>query len=108
MKIIKKNRTFKVGIKKIILKEVAKIKLKKNEMITFVSGKSEYDVVKKEWGYYATPSINKRLISYDINTCLIKNIKSKNLFLVLVHKRKKKQFLKYLKEEKCKIVKWLG
>ena len=47
MKIIKKNRTFKVGIKKIILKEVAKIKLKKNEMITFVSGKSEYDVVKK-------------------------------------------------------------
>ena len=61
-------------------------------MITFVSGKSEYDVVKKEWGYYATPSINKRLISYDINTCLIKNIKSKNLFLVLVHKRKKNNF----------------
>ena len=49
-------------------------------MITFVSGKSEYDVVKKEWGYYATPSINKRLISYDINTCLIKNIKSKIYF----------------------------
>ena len=71
MKIIKKNRTFKVGIKKIILKEVAKIKLKENEMITFVSGKSEYDVVKKEWGYYATPSINGRLKMFNYSTALI-------------------------------------
>ena len=34
------------------LKEVAKISLKKNEMITFYNGKSEYDVVKKNWGFF--------------------------------------------------------
>ena len=54
MKIIKKNRIFKVGINNITLNEVAKISLKSNEMITLVNGKIEYDIVKKNWGYYAT------------------------------------------------------
>ena len=61
MKIKKKNRKFKVGFNDIILKEVAKIELNKNELVTFVNGKSEYDIVKTNWGYYATPSINNRL-----------------------------------------------
>ena len=47
MKIKKKNRKFKVGISNITLKEVAKISLKKNEMITLYNGKTEYDIVKK-------------------------------------------------------------
>ena len=49
MKIKKKNRKFKVGISNITLKEVAKISLKKNEMITLYNGKTkEYDIVKKK------------------------------------------------------------
>ena len=32
------------------------------------SGMKEYDFVKKNWGYYATPSINSRLKIFNFNT----------------------------------------
>ena len=108
MKIEKKIRKFKVGISNIILKEVAKISLKHNEMVTFFNGKVEYDIVKKNWGYYATPSINSRLLKFGLKTCIIKSKVTNNIFIILVHKNKKKQFNKYLKDEKCKIIKWLS
>lgn len=108
MKIEKKNRIFKVGINNIIIKEVAKISLKQNEMVTFFNGKIEYDIIKKNWGYYATPSINSRLLKFDLKTCVIKSKITNNSFIILVLKNKKKEFNKYLKNEKCKIVKWLS
>lgn len=108
MKIIKKNRKFKVGFNNITLSEVAKISLKQDEMVTFYNGKIEYDIVKKNWGYYATPSINKRLINHNLKTCIIENIITNNRFIILVQKNKKKKFNKYLKDEKCKVVKWLS
>ena len=79
MKIKKKNRKFKVGISNITLKEVAKISLKKNEMITLYNGKTEYDIVKK-LGFYATPSINSRLLKFKLKTCIIKS-KSQKIVL---------------------------
>ena len=108
MNIKKKNRKFKVGISNITLNEVAKISLKSNEMITLVNGKIEYDIIKKNWGYYATPSINSRLLKFDLKTCVIKSKITNNSFIILVLKNKKKEFNKYLKNEKCKIVKWLS
>ena len=61
-KIRKFNTKSKLNIELSLIK---KINLKKDQQITFVEhskGKiKEYDVVKKDWGYYATPSINKRL-----------------------------------------------
>ena len=76
MKIYKKERKFKVGINNIMLKEVAKISLNQNEMITFVKEKTEYDIVKKNWGYYATPSINSRLKKNGFKTALAKQKKN--------------------------------
>ena len=108
MIIYKKNRKFKVGEKNIVLKEVAKISLKKNELVTFFNKKVQYDIVKKDWGFYATPSINSRLIKFNLKTCLIKSQKTKNIFVLLVEKNKIDKFKKYLKDERCKIVKWLS
>ena len=108
MKIKKRNRKFKVGINNIKLNEVAKISLKQNEMVTFFNGKIEYDIVKKNWGYYATPSINSRLLKFGFKTCIIKSKVTNNSFIILVEKNKKKQFNKYLKDEKCIVVKWLS
>jgi hypothetical protein len=47
MKLKRQNRKFKVGISHITLNEVAKLSLKSNEMVTFLSGRNEYDIVKK-------------------------------------------------------------
>ena len=108
MKIKKKNRKFKVGIKKIELIEKAHISLKNNEMVTFKSNKMEYDVVKKDWGYYATPSLNQRLLKFNFKTCIIKNKTSKNIFILIVDKKKIRSLNKYLKSENCAVVKWLS
>ncbi len=104
---IKKNkiaRKFKVGITKITLKDLGKIYLNKNEQVTFIRKKSEFDIVKKSWGYYATPSINKRLKKFNFRTFITKN-SQKSVYVMIVHKDKFKDFKKYLKGEKIKILK---
>lgn len=109
MKIKKLKRRFKVGIKKDIeIKHIANIYLNSNEQVTFFSKKKrEYDFVKKDWGYYATSSINSRLKKFNFLTCLIKNKLIKKLFIVVVYKEKLNLFRKYLKKEKLKVVSWL-
>ena len=100
IKINKKKRKFEVGInKKIIISDLAKIYLKPNEQVTFLSDNfSRHDVVRKDWGYYATPSINDRLKRFDFRTFLIKNSLNKN-YIFLVHKNKMKNFKEYCKND---------
>tara|TARA_B100000767_G_scaffold269330_1_gene290999 strand:- start:1589 stop:1942 length:354 start_codon:yes stop_codon:yes gene_type:complete len=105
IKIKKKPRKFKVNIgeNKIELSDTAKISLKKNEQVTFKYLNSEYDVAKKDWGYYATPSINGRLKKFGFRTFLTKN-KFNKIYLFLVHKNKIKSFTKYCKEDNQQIL----
>jgi hypothetical protein len=110
MKIIKNKppRKFKPN-KSIVLKDCGKIYLEPNEQVTFVTKKKqEYDVCKKDWGFYATPSINGRLKSFNFKTALIKNITSKKIYLFLIEEGEEKKLYKYLKKENCKILKWLS
>ncbi len=102
------NTKSKLNIKLALVK---KINLKKNQQITFVENSKgkikEYDVVKKDWGYYATPSINKRLKKFNYECALIKNNKNK-FFLCLINKDMKKKFISYLKRDNQKLVCWLN
>ena len=110
MRIIKKKppRKFKPS-KNIIIKDCAKIYLNSNEQVTFLTKKKqEYDVCKKDWGFYATPSVNGRLKSYNFKTAIIQNKKTKKIYIFLLEKGKEKKFYRYLKEENCKVIKWLS
>ena len=83
------------------------ISLSNNEQVTFVSkSNGRYDICKKSWGYYATPSINSRLKKEGFKTAIVKN-KLGRIFIMIVEKKKYFEFKKYCKEEKQKIVKWL-
>ena len=106
MKIKKRNRIFEAGITKIKIKDCGLIQLKNNNQITFKSGKSEYDVCKKDWGYYATSSINGRLKKFRFRTFIISN-DQKKIFIFLVHNNRMKLFKNYLKKEKNFIIKEL-
>ena len=101
-------RKFNASIKnKIILKDFGKIYLNKNEMISFTDKKKrDYDVVKKSWGYYATPSINKRLKNNKFKTFIVKSKITKNYYILLVYNDKKKLFQNYIKSENLKIIPW--
>jgi len=106
MKIKKRKRKFKVG-SNITIKHVANIELNTNELITLKNKSSEYDITKKSWGYYATPSINMRLRNNGFLTAIIKNKSTKNKFIVLVDKKKKILFKNYINKENIKVIKWL-
>ena len=103
MKIKKSNRLFTAGITKLKIIDKGSIYLKNDNQVTFRYKKSEYDVCRKNWGYYATPSINGRLQNFGFKTFLTQN-KFKKIYINLVHSNKIKTFKKYLKKEKSKIL----
>ncbi len=107
IRINKKPRTFKVGEKKkTLISDVAKIYLKTNEQVTFITKDfGEHDVTRKDWGFYATQSINFRLKKF-FKTALVMNY-SKRLFIMIVEKKYIKKFNNYCKKEDLKLLIWL-
>jgi hypothetical protein len=101
-------RTYSVGLKKnIIIKDMGSMELLPNEQITFLTkSKKRYDFCKKNWGFYATPSVNFRLRKEGFKTALVRNSFNR-LYVMVVEKKFMLQFKKYCKKEKQKIVIWL-
>ena len=103
MQLKKKIRSWTVGLKKDIhIKEIAQIKLKLNEQVSFYSdnlNKIENEICKKSWGYYLTPSIDKKLKKYGQKIFIMKNSK-KNSYLVIVNNSKLREFKRYCMSEK--------
>ena len=97
MRLIKKKkaRKFKVGWdKKVILKDVGSLYLNSDENITIknLNNKKEYDICKKEWGFYGTPSLNKRLKKFGYKSALVKNTVFGTFGIMIVDEEKKKFF----------------
>ena len=110
MKIKIRNKPRSFNFNDILIKDYGKIKLDKNEMVSFVtkSGK-EYDFTSKDWGFYVTPSINGRLKKEGFKIAMVIN-KLRNIYIMAVEKEKKKTILfkQYCTKEGIKILKWLG
>jgi hypothetical protein len=95
-------------VNNITIKDSGKIYLEPNEMITFVTKRGkELDITAKDWGFYATPSINGRLKKEGFKTALVKNEFNK-IFIMVVEKDKIEIFKKYLNtHQNNKIICWL-
>lgn len=110
MKLDLKNspRTFRVGLEQQIeISDCGTVRLSANEQVTFVtdSGK-EYDVAAKDWGFYATPSMNGRLKNQGFKTALVRNSKGQ-VYIMLVEPEKMDLFQQYLTDDKNEVVEWL-
>ena len=110
MKFIENNppRVYEVGASiKVEISDCGKLHLEPDEQVTFTTPEGgEYDVTRKDWGFYATPSLNSRLISYSLRGVLVKN-RINHYFVMLVEKGKEDLFEKYISEEILTIVTWL-
>ena len=106
--VIDPPRVFEVGRgERIQLKHHANIKLEADELITFVSESgAEYDVTRKSWGFYATPSLNGRLRSFGLRAVLIKAPDGK-FYIFLLEDGKEEEFQHYLSIEGHTILCWL-
>ena len=100
-------RTFPVGVREIIhLRDCGRVALEPDEQVTFVTESgTEYDVVRKAWGYYATPSLNSRLPSFGLKPVLVRS--RDRLYLLLVERVKEEAFHTYLCSQGMEIVGWL-
>lgn len=82
------------------------VALEPDELVTFVTdGGSAYDVARKSWGYYATPSLNGRLPKNGLRPAMMRNA-SGLIFLVLVEHGKEEDFAVYLRDFKQELVGW--
>ncbi len=102
-------REFQVGLRgQITVFDHGKIELLPNEQVTFtLPGGAEYDVARKDWGFYATPSLNGRLENFGLRAVLIKNRGTKRFFVLLVEKGKDAAFEEYCRTENLEAVVWL-
>lgn len=90
------------------IRHCANIHLDPDEQVTFItySGR-EYDVIKKSWGFFATPSINNRLRKFGFKTVLITDSSGK-MFICLVEEGKEEEFFRYLEKDQGRIMYWLS
>ncbi len=98
-------REFRVG--EITLRHCADVELAPDEQITLTTPSgTEYDVARKSWGYYATPSINKRLSSHGLRGALTAGADGR-IALLLVERGHEQDFDDYLLEQQMRVLCWL-
>jgi|TARA_B110000003_G_scaffold276499_1_gene323331 hypothetical protein len=102
-------RKFTIGAKQQFeIMDCGKILLNKNEQVTLTTDSGgEYDLTRKDWGFYATPSLNGRLPSFGLRGVLIKNRETNRFFVLLVEKGKEPLFDDYCNVENLTVVSWL-
>ena len=89
------------------LSDCGRLSLAPDEQVTIVGDAGgEYDVVAKEWGYYATPSVNGRLVEQGFKTALVRNSPGRR-YVVLVAADRIAAFESYLKEFDYELEEWL-
>ena len=107
--VINPPRAFSVGTDDSIeLRDCMHIELESDEQVTFFNETTEYDVVKKSWGFYATPSMNGRLIRHNLLTALLRNPNTEMCFICLVKNDQVKDYQKYLADEELEHICWLS
>jgi hypothetical protein len=101
-------REYTVGFgPKVTIRDCAHICLDADEQITLkTENESEYDVTRKNWGFYATPSINGRLARFNLRTALVKN-RLNQFFVLLVEQGSEANFNLYVHNEGLTMCGWL-
>lgn len=111
MKFAPKNppRRFPVGnAVKFDMKDCGTVALEPDEQLTFVTESgAEYDVARKDWGFYATPSLNGRLEQFGLRGVLIKNRGTGRYFVLLVENGREAAFDAYCAQENLAVIAWL-
>jgi hypothetical protein len=102
-------RSFAVGnAVKFEMKDCGTVRLAPDEQVTFVTESgAEYDVARKDWGFYATPSLNGRLEQFGLRGVLIRNRGTGRYFVLLVERGREAGFDAYCAQENLAVIAWL-
>jgi hypothetical protein len=108
VKLTPDNRVFTVGHGRVIeMRDCGRVALEADEQVTFTTPKGgQYDVARKSWGFYATPSTNARLPKFGLRTALVRNAEGR-FYVFLVERGHEEDFQSYLRDERNAVVAWL-
>lgn len=109
MKTVTQDPARRFTVKGVTLSHVADITLEANELVTFKcdNDDSEFDVTAKDWGFYATPSVNGRLRDFGFKTALAQNVGTGLRYVLLVKEGKEREFEAYLADQDMTVLAWL-
>lgn len=92
---------------RLTLSDCGRVMLGRDEQITLITESGgEFDVTRKSWGFYATPSTNGRLKSFGLRAALLRNGAGR-LFVVLVEQGNEEDFLAYAKSDNQTLLTWI-
>jgi hypothetical protein len=92
------------------LSDMGDVYLEEDEQLTFRTNSGDAnDIVRKEWGFYLSNSLNWNLKKQGFKTALVISYASDppRLFINLVKDKKMDSFRKYLSEYNVRVVTWL-
>ena len=90
------------------MSDCGQVRLAPDEQLTFVTcGGAEYDVAAKDWGFYATPSLNGRLEQFGLLGVLVRNRVTRRYFVLLVERGHEPEFDAYCRQETLDLVAWM-
>ena len=101
-------RTYQVGWgEPVTISDCGTVHLEPDEQLTFVTPDGgEYDLTRKSWGFYATPSLNARLSGFGLRAVLVRN-RIDRYFVLLLENGHEEAFHQYLDGEGLDVVLWL-
>jgi SAM-dependent methyltransferase len=108
IRVLEPPREFQVGRgAPITIRDCGRVELQADEQITLVTESGgEYDVARKSWGFYATPSLNARLKRFGFRPALVRSGDDK-WYVFLLEGGGEAEFARYLRLEGHLVVAWL-
>lgn len=101
-------RVYRVGENgEIAISDLGEMALAPNEQLTFLSQTGKpYDFTAKDWGFYATQSINGRVRDAGFKTALVRNEQGR-IYIMVVDNDRRDAFDAYCAAEKQTVLEWL-
>lgn len=98
-------RAYRTGrAEDVVIRDVGRLSLDADEQVTLTTESGgEYDVARKEWGFYATPSLNARLPSFGLAPVVVRNVQDR-YFVLLVERGHEAAFEAYVRSERLTVV----
>lgn len=94
-------------VKGVTLRHAADVALEPGEIVTFTTeAGAQYDVARTGWGFYATPSLNRRLVSFGLRAVLVR-AGDGAAFIMLVEAGHETAFADYCAAQGSVAVCWL-
>lgn len=106
--VVEPPREYEVGFgETIVMRDCGRLELEPDEQVTLTTESgAEYDVARKDWGFYATPSLNSRLAGFGLRGVLVRN-RLGRYFVLLVEGGHEQSFERYVDVEHLRVVTWL-